>query len=50
MKEQTEGGVLEQVRIGQVWKTIKISIIGPHSFLCPFFKIQGKNSRKGGTP
>jgi hypothetical protein len=35
-------GILQQVKLCQVRKSIKSSIIQPPSFLCPFFEIQKK--------
>ena len=42
-------GMLQQVRLGQVRKARKSSIIRPPppSFPCPFFEIQKKSSDKG---
>jgi len=35
-------GILQQVRLGQVRKARKRSIIRPPSFPCPFFEMQKK--------
>jgi hypothetical protein len=43
-------GILQQVRLGQVRKARKSSIIQPPSFPCPFFKIRKKNCQIGSHP
>ena len=40
-------GMLQQVRLGQVRKARRSSIIRPPSFPFPFFKIHKKSSDKG---
>ncbi len=43
-------GLLKHARLGQVRQPIKSSIIGPHSFLSPFFNFRKIIGRKGGIP
>ncbi len=43
-------GIVYPVRLGQVRKAIKSSIIRPPSFLCQFVKIQKIDNIQGGTP
>jgi hypothetical protein len=58
LKKTTQGvlgnermmGLQYPVRLSQVRKSIKSSIIGPFSFQCPFFKILKKTQQKSGYP
>jgi hypothetical protein len=47
MKKKVRGLIIIHVRLGQVKQAIKSAIIGPPSFLSPFFKFQKKTAEKG---